>query len=92
MVGFFPPSYEFIETVDGGRMVILPQMVNLPDTKPVITILVLTTLTIVAPAVTVGMLRDRLSGVERRILTQHWYMRQLIPTGTGDGAAETQKK
>jgi hypothetical protein len=81
LAGVFPPSYGFEELSTGGRMLIFPQMLAFPETTPLIALLVLSLLTIVTPAIAAGFLRDKLTLVERRLLTQHWYLRQLLPAG-----------
>jgi serine/threonine-protein kinase len=73
LAGVLPSSYVY----DHGRMVILPQLIELGQGGSIAVLLGASVLSLVAPAVFVGQVRDRLNQAERRLLLQAWHFRRL---------------
>jgi serine/threonine-protein kinase len=98
-VGVLPPSYLFQD----GRIIVLPQMLDLPALPTQLTLLSECVILALICAFYVSYLRDSLDRAEQRLHVQHWQLRQLLPseareavrvpsgetpTGSGRGGAE----
>jgi serine/threonine-protein kinase len=73
LIGVLPASYVY----EHGRMVIVPQLIELGPGGSIAVLLVASTASMVTPAIFVGQIRDALSAAERRMLLQAWHFRRL---------------
>jgi serine/threonine-protein kinase len=73
--GVLPPSYAFRD----GTMVILPQLLHLPELPTRVTLTVVAMAVVINAAVGVGRVRDSFSAVDQRLRLQGWQLRQLVP-------------
>ena len=71
-------GYDF----ENAAMRILPVMTEMPEI-PIRLILILTAvISILLPSLIFGRLREALNQADRRIQTQAWQLRQLVPSAT----------
>lgn len=70
-----PSSYAF----EGGKMVVLPQGVLLPEMPTLCSLTLCTIFLIVAPSVIMGRVQISLRNAETRSAMQAWHLRHLLP-------------
>ncbi|UJR83286.1 serine/threonine-protein kinase [Sandaracinus amylolyticus] len=77
-LGLTPPAYSF--SVRGLQLE--ERIVALPETTTTITLLLTSTLLVAVPTLMIARMRDALGVAERRLTTQAWRLRQMLPAGT----------
>ena len=73
IAGILPSSYAF----EGGRWMVLPQLVELPRSGTLALLGVANAAMIIVPGLFIAQLRQNLSNVQARQLTQAWQFKQL---------------
>ncbi|AKF04195.1 serine/threonine-protein kinase [Sandaracinus amylolyticus] len=80
VLGVTPPAYSF----SSSGLHAEPRIVELPEATTTITLLLTSTLLVVVPTLMNARMRDALGDAERRLTTQAWRLRQMLPAGTRD--------
>ncbi len=75
LVGFLPPSYEFVD----GKMVVLPWLMNFPETATLVFLAILNALVVMGGGVFVARLRDSHIASTQQLHLQSWQLRQVVP-------------
>ena len=75
IAGIAPPSYLF----EGDRIVILPNLTHFPPQLTRAFLLVSALAVVLLPALLVTRVRSALSKTERRLFSQAWNLRSLLP-------------
>jgi serine/threonine-protein kinase len=84
-LGVFAPSYMF----EGGRMLVMPHLTELPRTQSLILLWSASLAAIVVPSIAVSRTRDALRSAERRLAVVAWQLGKLVPHGAdGQGIAD----
>jgi serine/threonine protein kinase len=74
-LGFLPPSYLF----EDGRLVIVPQLAELPPLATNTTLLFSSLAMVIGASFLIALNRRALNDAERRLMLQTWALRQLVP-------------
>jgi len=75
LLNVIPRSYVF----QGGKMIVLPQGVLLPEMPTLCSLTLCTIFLIVAPSVIMGRVQTALRSAETRSAMQAWHLRHLLP-------------
>jgi hypothetical protein len=75
-LGVFSPSYLF----EAGRLVILPQLAELPSLATNTTLLFSSLAMVIGASFLIALNRRALIDAERRLMLQTWALRQLVPS------------